>query len=258
MPDRITRRELIGRAALATSAIALAASLAEAQPRKKRVIVWSEGTVKNEFYPNDVNAAIADALKPLAAKGWDIRTASINEPDQGLPDELLNSATVLIWWGHQRHGDVKDELVDKIVKRVKEEGMGFFASHSSHFAKPFQRVIGDSGAWNGGYADDGTKLAVEIALPKHPICRGVKPFILPKEERYSEPFQVPEPEAVPLTGVWTRPDGGTEKVRQGLCWTRGKGRVFYFQVGHEAYPIYLQEPVKQVFRNAVLWLAGGR
>lgn len=258
MPDRMTRRELIGRAAVATGALALATSLADAQPRKKRVIVWSEGTVKNEFYPNDINVGIADGLKPLAAKGWEIRTASINEPDQGLPDELLNSATVLIWWGHQRHGDVKDELVDKIVKRVKEAGMGFIPTHSSHFSKPFQRVIGDSGAWNGGYNDDGAKVEVIVSLPKHPICRGVKSFVCPHTERYSEPFQVPEPEAVPFDGIYTLADGKTEKARQGLCWTRGKGRVFYFQVGHESYPMYLQEEVKRVFCNAVLWAAGGK
>ena len=41
--------------------------------------------------------------------------ASLNDPDQGINDGLLKTTTVLIWWGHKRHGDVKDELVSKKI-----------------------------------------------------------------------------------------------------------------------------------------------
>src|SRR5437588_10603431 len=140
--ERITRRELL--TAATASGLLLAAGAAEAKP-ERRVVVWSEGTAKSSFYPNDVNGAIAEGLKPL--KGWEIHTASIDEPEQGLPSDLLASTSVLIWWGHKRHGDVKDELVSRIVDRVQQDGMGFIATHSSHFSKPFQRVLGASGAW---------------------------------------------------------------------------------------------------------------
>jgi trehalose utilization protein len=64
--------------------------------------------------------------------------------NQGISDELLNSTDVLVWWGHKRHGDVKDELVSKIEKRVKEDGMGFIGTHSAHFSKPLKKFNGDS------------------------------------------------------------------------------------------------------------------
>jgi trehalose utilization protein len=202
-----------------------------------------------------VNGAIADGLKPL--KGWDIRTASLNDPEQGLPQDLLASTSVLIWWGHQRHGDVSDELVARIVRRVTDDGMGFIATHSAHFSKPFQRVLDAAGSWSA-YVDDGSKVDVIVAAPKHPITRGIKTFSCPHTERYSEPFAVPTPETVVFDGLYTLPNGTTEKSRQGLTWTRGKGRVFYFQIGHEGYPLYFQPEVQHVFRNAVLWAGAKR
>ena len=92
-----------------------------------------------------------------------------------------------------------------------------------------------------------------VKLPDHPICKGVKNFNLPGIERYGEPFKVPEPEAVPLEGIYHRPDGKTETARMGLCWTVGKGKVFYFTPGHETYNDYYRPEVRQIFVNAVNW-----
>jgi trehalose utilization protein len=43
----------------------------------------------------------------------------------------------------------------------------------------------------------------------------------------------------------------------GLCWTVGKGRVFYFTPGHETYNDFFRDDVRQILRNAVEW-AGPR
>src|SRR5579884_576585 len=249
-----TRREFLRDGALlaAGAAFLAAGSVAEARP-KRRVIVWSEGTAPRNVYPHDINTAIAEGLQPL--KGWDVQTASINDPGQGLPEDVLQSASVLIWWGHARHAEVRDELVSQIVHRVKDEGMGFIATHSAHWSKPFKALMGTSGSWNGGYVEDGSKLDVLVVARRHAIARGLNDFVIPHTERYTEPFEVPPPETLVFDGVYTRPDGAKEKSRQGMTWTIGKGRVFYFQPGHESYPIYFQEEVRHVFRNAVLWVA---
>jgi trehalose utilization protein len=251
----ISRRTLLGVGATVVAGVCLDLS-AFAAAAQRRVVVWSEATAPlDKVYPNDVNVAIADGLKPLS--GWEVITANLDQPDQGLSNELLNQTDVLIWWGHKRHDEVKDDLVQRIVRRVKEEGMGFIAVHSAHFAKPYRKLMGTACSWRE-YKADGTSAKVIVKAPNHPIAKGVKDFNLPRIERYGEPFAVPEPEAVVFDGVYTKPDGQTEPGRIGLCWTVGKGKVFYFTPGHETYDDFYREDVRLIFRNAVQWAAPKR
>jgi trehalose utilization protein len=274
----ISRRTALALCALvAVGTLAISSFAAES---KKRVVVWSEGTAQlDKVYTNDVNTAIAEGLKPLEAGGWEIIIASLADPDQGLSDERLISTDVLIWWGHKKHREVKNALVEKIARRVRDEGMGFIAVHSSHFARPYQKLMsfldvkqefktdGMTGktaeelrkmrticSWRE-YKADGTSARVIVKEPSHPIAKGVRDFDLPRIERYGEPFAVPTPEAVVLDGVYTKPNGTTEPGRMGFCWTVGKGRVFYFTPGHETYRDFWMPEVKQIFINAVQWAA---
>jgi len=223
----------------------------------RTAVVWSEGTANvdpasKKVYPQDINTAIAEGLAPLKTDGWQIIKASLNDPDQGISDELLKRTTVLIWWGHKRHGDVKNELVSKIETRVKKEGLGFIGTHSAHFSKPLKRLLGTPCSWRE-YVYYCSSAEIIVKLPQHPICKDVKNFKLPGIERYGEPFKVPEPEAVPLEGIYTKPDGSKESARMGFCWTIGKGRVFYFTPGHETYNDYYRPEVRRIFVNAVKW-----
>jgi trehalose utilization protein len=257
----LSRRDMLGLSAAAAVGLAMAPGLLAA-PGGRKVVVWSEGTANvdpgsKKVYPNDINAAVADGLKPLEAAGWEIVTASLKDPDQGVSDDLLKSTDVLIWWGHKKHGDVKDELVNRIDARVKQEGMGFIALHSSHYAKPYKKLMGTECSW-GEYQADGTSVQITVKEPNHPIAKGVNDFNLPKIERYGEPFKVPTPDAVPFDGIYIRPDGKTQPGRMGLCWTVGKGRVFYFTPGHETYDDFFRPEVRQILRNAVQWAAPAR
>src|SRR5579859_1355490 len=92
----ISRRTAILRGATAATGLVCVPSLLAASERRK-VVVWSEGTanvdpVSKKVYPQDINTAIAEGLAPLEAKGWQVVKASLNDPDQGLGDDLLNSA----------------------------------------------------------------------------------------------------------------------------------------------------------------------
>jgi trehalose utilization protein len=247
----LTRRSALRLGGAAVAALLAAPGLRAAEARRK-VVIWSEGTAPKDVYPKDINTAIADGFKSL--EGWEVVTAGLADPDQGISDGLLQSTDVLIWWGHQKHGDVKDALVDRIERRVKEGGMGFIALHSSHFAKPYRRLMGTRCSWRE-YKADGTSVKIIVKDAQHPITRGVKDFELPKIERYSEPFAVPQPEAVPLDGIYTKPNGETEPGRMGLCWTVGKGKVFYFTPGHETYNDFFRDEVRLILRNAVMWAA---
>jgi trehalose utilization protein len=219
---------------------------------KRCVVVWSEGTAPKSVYPNDINGAVAEGLKDLS--GWEVVKAGLSDPDQGLPDKLLQRADVLIWWGHQKHGDVKDELVDKIVKRVKEDGMGFIALHSSHFAKPNKKLMGTACSWKA-YVLDSTTLKITVKSPDHPIAKGIKDFTIDHSERYSDPYAVPTPKAVVFEGTASLKKGGTDTSQIGLTWEIGKGKVFYFQAGHETNPVFMDPNVRQIMSNAVQWAA---
>jgi trehalose utilization protein len=226
---------------------------ASAAAGKRVVVVWSEGTAPKKVYPNDINTAIAEGLKK-GLDGWEVVIANLSDPEQGLPDELLNRCDVLIWWGHTKHGQVKDALVDKVAKRVKEDGMGFISLHSSHFAKPNKKLMGTACSW-GAYVGDSTTLKVTVADKTHPIAKGVGDFELEHHERYSDPYAVPKADCVVFEGVATLKNGKTDPSKQGFTWTIGKGKFFYFQVGHETNPIFFDENIRKIMANAVQWAA---
>lgn len=248
----ISRRTLLGIGAV-TAAGALCNLNIFAADDKRRVVVWSEGTAPKDMYPNDINGAIAEGLKN-SLPDWEIITANLKDPAQGITDELLKSTDVLMWWGHQKHGDVKNELVDKIVRRVKEEGMGFISLHSSHFAKPWKKIMGTACTW-GDYKADGTSAKVIVKATDHPIAQGVKDFELPKIERYAMPYAVPKPETVVFDGIYTKPNGQQEPGWMGLTWTVGKAKTFYFTPGHETYNDFFRDDVRLIMANAVKWAA---
>jgi hypothetical protein len=110
-----------------------------------RVTVWNEFRHERAnpavavIYPAGIHATIAQALR--AAGVEDVRTATLDEPAQGLPPEILARTDVLVWWGHQHHDEVGDDLARAICDRV-HGGMGLVVLHSGHFSKPFRRLMG--------------------------------------------------------------------------------------------------------------------
>jgi trehalose utilization protein len=223
---------------------------------KKTVVVWSEGTAPTNVYPNDINTAIAEGLRASEdMKDWEVVVANLSDPDQGLSDALLAKADVLVWWGHKKHGQVKDELVQKIARRVKEEGMGFIALHSSHFAKPNILLLGTPCTF-AAYVADNKETVIKVTAADHPITKGVaKEFTIANDERYSDPYAVPPAAASPFGGTHIHKDGVKEESIQGYCWTVGKANYFYFQAGHETNPIYFQPEIRKIMANAVIWAA---
>ena len=270
MTEGFSRREFLGAGALVAGSLVLGARGFAADAKAKRtVVVWSEGTAPKDIYPKDINSCIAEGLTGKL-EGWNVVVASLSDPDQGLNDELLAKCDVLMWWGHKKHGDVKDALVQKIVKRVKEEGMGFIGLHSAHFAKPNIKLMeqmetkkellekvqpkGRVAAW-GGYKSDITKTTVRVKEAAHPIAEGIKEFTVENAERYCDPYAVPAAKSVVFDGVSALKNGTTDTSELGFTWEIGKGKMFYFQLGHETNPIFKDENIQKIMLNAVKWAA---
>jgi trehalose utilization protein len=217
-----------------------------------RVTVWNEARHEKSdeavraVYPQGIHGAIAGFL---GKAGFETRTATLDEPEHGLTEEVLAQTDVLTWWGHRAHHDVKDEIVDRVVKRVLQ-GMGLIVLHSGHMSKPFLRLMGTSGALK--WRQDGEREQMWVVDPTHPIAQGLPERIeIRHEEMYGEHFDIPAPDALVLVG-WFQ---GGEVFRSGCCWNRGMGKVFYFQPGHETYPNYYQADIQQVIINAARWAA---
>ncbi|QCS43002.1 ThuA domain-containing protein [Natrinema versiforme] len=215
------------------------------------VTIWNEFRHEREddavaaVYPDGIHETLAEIL----VDDHEVRTATLDEPEHGLTDDALESTDVLLWWGHEAHDEVADEIADRVQERVLE-GMGFLPLHSSHYAKPFKRLMGTS--CNLQYREDGGTERLWVVDPGHPIADGLEESIeLPKTEMYGEPFDVPEPDRQ-VFASWFE---GGEVFRSGICYRRGNGRIFYFRPGHETYPIYENEVVRRVLRNAVDWAA---
>ena len=220
---------------------------------KIRVTVWNEFRhEKNDekvraIYPEGMHQVIAVALRTDG--DVETRTATLDEPEHGLTDDVLAGTDVLVWWGHLFHNDVGDDVVDKVVKRVWE-GMGFIALHSSHLAKPFRRLMGTE-CWLLWREDDKQE-TLWVVDPSHPIAAGIdQKIVLPQTEMYGEWFQIPTPDEIIFISWF---EGG-EVFRSGCTWKRGKGRVFYFRPGHETLPIFHNPEIQTVIRNGVRWVA---
>jgi len=222
---------------------------------KIRVTVWNEyrhekraGHRAAEVYPEGMHRVLADALN--AEPDIEARTATLDEPEHGLTEAVLAETDVLTWWGHAAHGEVQDEVVERVWRRIVLRGMGLIVLHSGHFSKIFKRLMGTT--CNLKWREVGERERLWIIEPGHPICRGLADcFEIPHTEMYGERFDVPAPDALVFIS-WFQ---GGEVFRSGCCYHRGNGRIFYFRPGHETLPIYHQPEVQRVIVNACRWAA---
>jgi trehalose utilization protein len=240
-------------------ALSLPCVFAQAQD-KIRVLAWSERSEPADVYPRGINGQFAEFLK--SEKDIVVKTANITDPEQGLSEEALAAADVVIWFGHKMHARVTDENVDRVLRHIRTRGMGFMPIHSSHYSKPFQKLMVRIAEEKGVHLDDtpgkwakvrneGAAETIQVIAPRHPIAHGITEFTIPKTETYWNPFVVPPPDTKIFAG---RSDNGMQDGSDGLLWRYGKGQVFYFRPGHETYPIYFQPEVQRVLKNAVRFL----
>ncbi len=219
-----------------------------------RVIVWGENVHESTdaavaaLYPLGMHTTIAEGIREHL-RDAQVETATFQEADHGLSEARLAETDVLTWWGHRRHAEVNDEVVDRIERRVRA-GMGLIVLHSGHYSKIFKRLMGTpcSLIWRVA----GERERLWVCDPTHPIAQGIdRYFDLPHEEMYGEPFAVPAPDEQVFISWF---EGG-EVFRSGCCWRRDRGRVFYFRPGHEIYPTYFDANVRRVIANGVQWAA---
>jgi trehalose utilization protein len=221
-----------------------------------RVTVWNEFVHEKSnpkvaaVYPRGIHGAIAEAVAERLGPEAVVRTATLEQPEHGLTEAVLAETDVLIWWGHTAHDLVADEVVDRVQRRVLE-GMGLVVLHSGHGSKVFRRLMGTGCMLR--WREAGERCRLWVVDPSHPIVDGLGREYLELEhtEMYGEHFDIPAPDELVFIGWF---EGG-EVFRSGCTFRRGKGKLFYFEPGHETYPIYHDANIRRVIANAVRWAA---
>lgn len=214
------------------------------------VTVWNEyrhekiKSSAKDIYPEGIHQVIAGFLK---TDGMTVNTATLDEIEHGLAEDVLNRTDVLIWWGHVAHEEVEDKIVEKVKQHVLD-GMGLIVLHSGHFSKIFKTLMGTTCDLKWRVADE--KERIWVVDPVHPIAEGIgEYFELDQEEMYGEHFDIPAPDEL-IFMSWFE---GGEVFRSGVTYKRGNGKIFYFRPGHETYPTYYNENVQTIIKNAVKW-----
>jgi trehalose utilization protein len=221
-----------------------------------RVTVWHEyrhekkSEAIRKVYPDGMHVVWKKGLEEILGNEVVVRTATLDEPEHGLTDEVLANTDVMTWWGHAVHGEVKDEIALKVAQRVRE-GMGLVVLHSGHYAKPFKLLMGTN--CHLKWREAAEKERLWVMSPGHPITAGLsKDYIeIDHEEMYGEHFDIPDPDELIFVSWF---EGG-EVFRSGCVWKRGAGKVFYFRPGHESFPTYYLPDVKRVIANGVKYVA---
>lgn len=146
------------------------------EPRVVRVLIWDEQQPQQKQAYGDKFLGETIAAYLTTRPGLSVKNANLSSPEQGLSVEALDATDVIVWWGHVRHRDVKDELAERVVERVLQGKLGLVALHSAHWAKPFVRLIQErakSDAWAQIPEAERASVKLELANDK-PIGVPVK------------------------------------------------------------------------------------
>ncbi len=213
-----------------------------------RVTVWNEYKHEREYenirrvYPEGIHGCIASFLEKET--DFVVRTATFDMPEHGLTEEVLQETDVLIFWSHALQEEFSDAVAERVRKYVLA-GMGLVALHSAHYSKIMKKLLGTTMTlkWKHGEREK-----LWCTAPTHPIAMGIPEVIdIPQEEMYGEFFDIPKPDDVIFTGWFSN----GYVFRSGCTFNRGRGKLFYFQPGHEEYPIYRMPEIQHIIKNAV-------
>ena len=217
-----------------------------------RVTVWNEFVHERELpeiravYPEGIHGCLRNFLEK--EQDITVKCVTLDMPNQGITQALLDNTDVLIWWSHARQEDITDETV-RLVRNAVHSGMGLIALHSAHFSRIMRDLLGTTMTLHWRHGDREKLWCID---PTHPIAQGVPVCIdIPEEEMYGECFDIPRPDDTIFIGWFA----GGEVFRSGVTFTRGRGKIFYFQPGHEEAPVYQHPDIQRIIINAVRWAA---
>ncbi len=121
---------------LAATLLSLGAALHSA-PSPIRVLVWDERQPeqKQGYDGKFLGQTIAENLAKDSA--FAVTQAWRDQPEDGVPDKLLDQTDVIVWWSHKLPRSVSDAAARRVADRVRSGQVGLIVLHSAHWSKPF-------------------------------------------------------------------------------------------------------------------------
>jgi type 1 glutamine amidotransferase len=180
--------------------------------------------------------------------------------------EQLKSADLVVMFCYRSGGPRRtwNEQRIKDLEAYLARGGGFVVIHSATYTlgdleRPEgKRVVGLTGLVFGASIQvRHGPMAVKIAAPNDPICRGLPPVIQWIDEPYWPPVGDPGAVEVLATSDETVAKDSKQKKPQPMFWTykRGKGRVFGCVPGHFNWT--LDDPYfRMLLLRGMAWAAG--
>lgn len=252
VPHRRHSRRAFLRMGTAAAAAAGAAALTQIDPEEAqahasrvRVRVWAGRPLEGASVPAGVEALLA-SLRHDPTQEAVLATAAPTAAE-------LEATDVLLLWDDGEKTALPAEVVRAIAHRVRHEGMGLIAAHSADESPVLKAVLAADRVWSSPVSLEAAPLELRVTAPRHPIAHGLNAFRLETADRATGQFVGPKPDIVLLDAA---AGNAGERAWQGMVWTAGKGRVFYFQPGHAAFPVFQHQEVQQMLRNAASWCAG--
>jgi hypothetical protein len=183
-------------------------------------------------------------------------------------EKIFDGAASLVFYmdGGGGHPVIKPERMEKLQKYL-DNGIGWVNLHYAveYPKEPGKKIL----SWMGGYYETGFSInphwdASIRSLPKHPISRGVKPFVIRDEWYYNMRFAedmkniTPILVAIPPDSTRGTPDAKMHPGRpEVMAWAFDRadgGRSFGFTGAH-FHRNWGDENFRRVVVNAILWTA---
>ena len=159
-----------------------------------RVVVWDERQPQQkQAYENFLGNQIAEHLR--SQPGLSVQSVALDDPEQGLSEDVLRECDVLIWWGHVRQAEVTPETGKRLVARIVAGDLALIALHSAHWSTPFVEAMNER-----------TRRDAERTYRGSPEGQGqVEIRYVPPPKRYTLPK--PDDRPTPYATVRKFPDG---------------------------------------------------
>ena len=72
-----------------------------------------------------------------------VKSAKLDDPQQGISSKALDWSDVIVWWGHVRHDEISSVKSKDIVRRIKKGDLSLVALHSAHWSSPFVEAMNE-------------------------------------------------------------------------------------------------------------------